>query len=195
MKASRVLHEALRTLYTVKENSARAKSLFVAALVKELKSLEGDAEGRYRALMRALEAEPAMAADPDVARMRRDVIVVHGASLFWKAKRFLDKGLAAAAIEYFSRAHGLLTSHGGAFSFDKDAVVETARRMTLEMQAIPGPAKIVLSELRLKELRAMNQAAGLDESSKLASMLICQAAVYIEIAPYLVPAPRPSSKP
>lgn len=188
MKPSRVRHGALRNLYPVTDS-------FVAALVTELKSLEGDAEGRYRALMRALEAEPAMAADPDFARMRRDVIVVHGASLFWKAKRFLDKSLAAAAIEYFSRAHGLLTSHSGVFSFDKDAVLETARRMTLEIQAIPGPAKIVLSEVRLKELRAMAQAAGLDESSKLASMLICQAAVYREIAPYLVPAPRPSAKP
>lgn len=195
MKASLILHEALRNLYGVKENSARAQSLFVAALVKELKSLEGDAEGRYLALARALEENPAMAADPEVARMRRDVIVVHGAGLFYKAKRLLGRSLAAAAIEYFARAHGLLTGHGDAFSFDKDAVLETARRLALEVQGTPCPAKIDLSERRLKELRTLAGAAGLDDSSRLASMLICKAAVYIEIAPYLVPAPRPSSKP
>lgn len=172
--------------------AARRKQLFLAALVTELKSLEGDAEGRYRALMQALEAEPQMAEDPDFAHMRRDIVCGRGASLFLKAKRLLDTGLAAASIEYFTRAHVVLTAQIDVFALDQEIVLALARKLTLEMAAIGGPANLPVAYLRLEEIRNMAQSAKLDESSRHAFMLICQSAVYREIAPYLANGDRPS---
>lgn len=60
---------------------------FLASFSEMLRSLEGDAEGRYRALMGVLAVAPELADDAAFEQMRREVVLSFVTSLILDAKR------------------------------------------------------------------------------------------------------------
>lgn len=167
------------------ESASLSKSGFLTSFAEMLRSLEGDAEGSYRALVGVLAVAPELADDVGFAQMRRDVVFAYGASLFQDAKRALDAGRHADAGARFARVHELLVGHIGFFDLDHEAVLTRARELSLEMLAVRSPKDIALSDRRLQEIRDLAATSSINDASKHAFMLIGQSVIYRDIAPYL----------